>query len=140
VTGSSRPRLAQLLLRDNAPENFELGAASADYAKGQLMSCPMSKAMQFEDPVRFSKPPLAAFNLRTRANLGSHLCGNTQIAFSVILGICFFCSGIRLASTSEPPQTSRPMNRFEPRIAPASNEGQRAMEQVRIPSGLKIEL
>lgn len=59
-------------------------------------------------------------------------------AFLVILGAVFSCS-IQPASCDEPSRTGV-LDRFEPKIAPASNEARQAMAQVRVPRGLTIEL
>src|SRR6266849_3477142 len=65
-----------------------------------------------------------------------------RIAFSIILAMCSFCSGIHWALSDGPLQKSGPLltNQFEPKIAPASNEARQAMARVRVPRGLRIEL
>ena len=59
-----------------------------------------------------------------------------------ISGVGVFCSIVLFAFASEPPQQSghNPTNRFEPKIAPASNEPRQAMARVRVPKGLQIDL
>jgi quinoprotein glucose dehydrogenase len=77
--------------------------------------------------------------MRLPTSLPSH---HWKSAFLVILGIIITCSIIQSVSPGKPPQNpgATSTNRFEPKIAPASKEARQAMAQVRVPSGLKIEL
>jgi quinoprotein glucose dehydrogenase len=59
-----------------------------------------------------------------------------------ILCVGVSCSLVLFALASAPAQQSGhdPTNRFEPKIAPASNEPRQAMSRVRVPKGLQIAL
>jgi hypothetical protein len=81
---------------------------------------------------RFSLGQFMIFPMSFRSHRWSFI-------FLVIVAAGLSCS-IPLALCDDRLPKSKATDRFEPKIAPASNEAKQAMAQVRLPRGLTIEL